>query len=229
MVTKAKVIPIIPAWSFSRLNDYRKCPQFARYKHVDKIREPGNAAMARGGEIHKLAEKFASAAKRAKVPAELELFKEEFRDLQGRKVMVEEQWAFREDWSVTGWFDKDCWARMVTDAAFFDYDREVLVIIDHKTGKLNEGHLEQLDLYALGGFAQYEEIEKIEVQLWYLDQGVIWPEVPKVYMRSELPSLKKQWEKKVKPMMADRRFSPKPGKSCSWCFFSKAKNGPCQF
>ena len=232
MPVKPIVIKRMDAWSYSRYNDYRKCPAYACYKHVQKIREPGSPALDRGSAIHALAEKFAKAKKGTKTPAELATFAAEFKQLQATKVLVEEQWAFTDKWEPTGWFDKGpagAYSRMVVDCCYMDIKRNVLVVIDHKTGKINPDHAGQLSLYALGGLLQYPACAGVEVQLWYLDHGVQVPETPKVYQRDELPALKKEWATKVKKMMADTRFAPTPSKSCGWCFYSKAKNGPCQY
>lgn len=219
----------ITAWSFSRWNDYRKCARFAYFKHVLRLKEPGNAAMDRGAAIGELAEKFAKAKKRAKCPTELQTFEQEFRDLQCRVVMSEEEWAFTSKWAKTGWFDKDAWCRVKVDCAYVDEKRNILVVIDYKTGKINETHLEQLSLYALAGMIVEPTVVGVEVQLWYLDHGVQKPDAPKIYPRSELAKLKKEWEKNTKTMLSDGRFPEKPGKACTWCHFSQAKGGPCKY
>ena len=221
----------ITAWSFSRLNDYRKCPKFAFFKHVQRLKEPGNAAMERGGKIGEMAEKFAVAKAKAVCPPELATFEEEFRVLQKHKVMSEEEWAFTAEWVPTGWFDKDAWCRVKVDA-FHMFKEELTVcgkVIDYKTGKLNPTHLDQLSLYALCAFCKYPELDAVEVQLWYLDHGVLLPDPLKLYSRDEVPTLKKEWEAGTRAMLADRRFVEKPGKACGWCHYSKGKDGPCKF
>lgn len=219
----------ITAWSFSRWNDYRKCAKFAYFKHVLRLKEPGNDAMARGAAIGEEAEKFAKAKKRAKCPPSLATFEQEFRDLQGRVIMSEEEWAFTSAWTKTGWFDRDAWCRVKVDCAYVDEARNILVVIDYKTGKINEQHLEQLSLYALAGLLMEPTVDGVEVQLWYLDQGVQKPDEQKIYPRSDEAKLKKEWAKNTKPMLSDGRFAEKPGNACRWCHFSKAKGGPCKY
>lgn len=221
----------ITAWSFSRLNDYRKCPKLAFYKHVQKLKEPGSAAMDRGSDIHEEAQVFAQKNSRTKCPESLECFEQELRVLQKNKVSLacEQQWTFTKEWKPTGWFDKDAWCRQIVDAMYIDKTRNVLVVIDHKTGKLNPAHEEQLDLYALAGLIMFPDVAGVEVQLWYHDHGVQKPDQPKVYTHLDIPALKKKWEGNVKPMLADRSFREKPGKACTWCHFSKGNGGPCKF
>lgn len=226
----------ITAWSFSRLNDWRKCAKYAYFKHVLRMKEPGSEALDRGSRIGELAEKFASpAGKRMKTPGELQTFEVEFRDLQKRKVHSEEEWAFTKEWAPTGWFDKDAWARCKVDAFHIEArgkgkDARVTgVVIDYKTGKINPVHLEQVTLYALAAFLKFPELQDVEVQLWYLDHGVLHPEPLRLFSRNDVPALKKEWDGNVGPMLRDRRFVEKPSKACTWCHFSKGKGGPCKY
>lgn len=220
----------ITAWSFSRRNDYKKCPAFAKFKHVLRIAEPGNDAMTRGAAIGEMANKFAKARKTTKCPPQLQTFEQEFRELQKKVVMAEEEWCFTSAWKRTGWFDKDAWCRVKVDACFVDGKARRAKVIDYKTGKVREEHEEQLDLYALAAFIVLEnEVDEVEVELWYLDQGVQKPDEPRVYLRDEVPALKKKWEKDVAPMLRDTRFQPKPSKACTWCFYRAANKGPCKY
>ena len=63
----------ITSWSFSRYADYKNCPLKFKLKHVDKLNEPPNEAMARGAAIHTLAEEYIKGKGRT-VPPELKLF-----------------------------------------------------------------------------------------------------------------------------------------------------------
>jgi len=225
-----KVIQQITAWSFSRLNDWRKCPQMAKFKHVDKLKEPGSKAMDRGSAIDKLAEDFCKpAAKKLPCPPELASFEEEFRQLQKLHVVTQEQWAFTSGWALTGWFDGDAWARLKTDIYTLNKKDKILTVIDVKTGKIREEHEEQVELYGLGGLLRLPSCEGVDVRLWYTDQGVEHPEKETIYTHDQLPLLKESWNDKVQPMLTDRRFTPKPGHACTWCHFRKQNGGPCKF
>lgn len=222
----------ITAWSYSRLRDYRKCPFYAKCKHVDRMKEPGNQAMDRGSAIHTLAENFVKkTAARQKCPPELAAFEEEFRTLQKRPTVVEENWAFTSQWTETGWFDKDAWCRVKVDLCFQRLDVNHLVIVDHKTGKVGtrDDYDEQAKLYATAGLIKYPTVEAVDPRLWYLDHGIEMPEDEVLFTRDQLPSLIKYWEKATKAMLTDTRFAPRPNDGCRWCHFSKAKGGPCKF
>lgn len=221
----------ITAWSFSRFNDYRKCPKYAFFKHVRRLAEPGSAALDRGSAVHEQAQVFAQKTARVKCPPELQTFEQEFRVLQKNRasLAVEQQWCFNSKWQPTEWFGQDAWCRIVVDACYVRPEDNVLVVIDHKTGKINEAHLEQLSLYALGGLLRNPDISGVEVQLWYLDHGVQKPDDVRIYTQDDARALKSEWEKKVKPMLSDGTFREKPGKACTWCHYSKGKGGPCKF
>ncbi len=220
------------AWSFSRYNDWVLCPFKAKLKHIMKLKEPGSPAMERGSEIHKLAENFVKMKAKDPCPPELATFEEEFRYLQAKGVGVETQWAFTSAWTSTGWFDRDAWCRLVVDLHWVEdlaAGGKRLILVDHKTGKINVDHEEQLSLYALGGLLKYPDVTEVKIELWYLDHGEVRPEGEKVYLRADLGNLKKTWDRRVKPMLVDTQFKPRPGDACRWCHWKAAKGGPCKF
>ena len=229
----------ITSWSYSRYACYEECPLKAKLKFVDKIKEPSAPAMARGNNIHKLAEGYTKGldyvtieedgvSKQVftkKLPPELKLFADQFKELKKSKPVVEETWAFRKDWSQTTWDDwNGCWVRIKTDAACLDGD--TLYVIDHKTGKHREGYHTQMSLYALGAMLMYPTVKTVNTQLWFLDHGT---DETAEFTSDEFSALKKDWEKRVTPMLNDTRFAPKPGNGCRFCHFSKAKGGPCKY
>lgn len=234
-----KIAAKITSWSMSRFNDYTKCPALAKYKHIDKLKEPGNEAMQRGTEIHKLAEDYVKGLI-PKLPAPLALFKDEFTKLkkvykvQSLPIFVEDQWAFKADWSETQWNNwADCWLRVKVDLAY-QTDADSLQVVDYKTGKMNDykaaEYMMQLELYALAAL-QLSINPNLTVfpKLWYLDQGVQYPPEPIKYVKKDLPELKKKWLARVKPMLNDTKFAPRASNNCRYCYFSAAKAGPCKY
>jgi RecB family exonuclease len=237
MVTK-KIIPIKPitSWSFSRYNVYRECPAKAMYKFILKLKEPGSEAMDRGTAIHLLAENYVKGIAKKLAP-ELTLFKEEFAALKKQKVkFVEESWTFKSDWTQTTFNDwNGAWLRVKLDVAYINVEHNALVIIDHKTGKIRdnktEEYKEQLELYALAGLKQHPTVELVSPRLWYLDQGVIYPDMDQeiVFERKDEAYLDKLWRGRVKAMLTDTTFKPRPGSACTYCHFKKGNNGPCKY
>lgn len=230
------------SWSYSRYRDYDKCPYYAKLKHLDKIPDGppgGSPAMARGSAIGKMAEDFVKGTLK-KLPMELKLFEAEFKAAQAlrmKNVFVEESWCFNRDWQPVAWNDWDnVWFRVKQDLCGIDEATNVLVPVDHKTGKYREGELgsyiEQLEIYSLGGMCEFPEVTGASPRLWFLDEGVIYPQINGdeiYYDRSELEQLKRKWTAKVKPMFADTTFRPKPNAKCQYCAYSCAKGGTCRY
>ena len=223
-----KPVKKIDAWSWSRYFDYITCPLKAKYKHVDKLKEPGNTAMQRGNDIHKEAEDYTKGLIKT-LPASLKLFKKEFADLKKRHPAVERQDAFDSTWShlgADGWFSKLAWLRVKMDAQYFDLKPREIVVIDHKTGKMRDGYEEQLGLYAAADIQLVQGATAVRTQLWYLDEGEI---VEQKFSFDDAKDLQKEWTKKVKPMFADARFAPRPNDKCRFCHFRKSNGGPCKY
>lgn len=227
------------AWSFSRLNDYNTCPAKFKFKHLMKLPEPGNAAMNRGSEIHKLAESYLK-GDIAKLPPELVLFKAEFQALRklykSKKLpmVVEDAWAFTKEWDQTQWNDwVKCFVRIKLDCAHFIEEGAVLVVTDWKTGKFREeqnaDYMQQLELYALAAMLVYPNLQCVRPRLGYIDAGEWFPKTPIEYTRDRIPELKKLWEGRVKPLFNDKRWAPKPNRFCQQCHYRKSNDGPCQY
>lgn len=230
----------IKAWSFSRYSVYKLCPAKAKYLFLDKLKEPKSPALENGARVHDLAEKYIK-GQIARLPVELKEFGDEFKAhrAQYKKkisgMVVEDQWAFTAGWDETTWNDwLKCWLRIKVDCAHH-LDEKTLRVRDWKTGKfrenLNEEYVEQLELYALTSLVLHPHLDAVHVELVYLDQGIIYPnrETPLIFYRADVARLKKLWEKRVKPMLSDKRFAPRPNDKCRYCHFSKAKSGPCRF
>lgn len=237
--------PIAPltSWSYSRYSDWRQCPLKCKLKHVDKLKEPPNAAMDRGNQIHKDAESFIKGTL-AKLPPELMLFKAEFAMLKklykkkSQPMVVEDNWAFTKDWTETQWNDwTHCWVRIKLDCAHYTGDG-VMVVTDWKSGKPNDykkvEYMEQLELYALSALLLHPHLTEVQVRIGWTDVGQMYPEQPAVYKQSDVKGLMKTWNARVKPMMADVKFVPKPNAMCRYCWFGQAKKidggpGLCKF
>lgn len=238
----AGTIPIktIDAWSFSRLTTYEQCPAKAKYQIIDKLPIKPNAAMDRGAKIHRQAENYVK-GKLRELPEDLQLFDEEFMQLREmfvkkseHKVMPEQKWAFTRDWVPTEYFARDTFLRVVVDCAVLNEKEGRLTVIDYKTGKIRDGYDQQLRLYAAAGFALYPFVEQVCTELWYIDQGEIKggpedDEITGVYVKDEHDDLVKEWDKRIKPMLVDKQFAPKPNNLCKWCDYSKANGGPCEY
>lgn len=223
----------ITSWSWSRIRDYEACAYYAALKHVLGIKEPGSKAMQRGSDIGKMAEQYIKGEIRT-MPPELQNFAAGFKELRAYRkrhpdrVVVEETWAFRKDWSRTKYNDwEGCVCRIKMDVARVIGTSKAwnVDVIDHKTGKYNpewdlQDYFDQLDLYATGALAIYGHLPNLTVtaKLWFLDYGIEHP-AERVYTIADLPDLKKRWEARARPMLDDKRFRPMPSRKCQYCYF----------
>ena len=230
----------ITAWSFSRWETYNQCPRKAKLKFIDKIPTTPNEAMVRGRKVHEDAEKFVN-GKLKRLPKDLQLFDDELKqlaDLKKKKssiaISLELQWAFKRDWSICNdWFSQSTWARVVLDCLVLNEREKRATVIDYKTGKIRDGYDLQLELYAAATFARFPHIEQVKTELWYIDQGEIIggdeDTGEGVYAENQADGLIQDWTQRVKPMLVDQRFAPKPSNLCRWCDFSQSNGGPCEY
>lgn len=235
MSFKSKATPapqVLTSWSFSRYSDWRQCPLKAKLKHIDKQKEPSNAAMERGNQVHKDAEAYIKGTA-AKLSPELVLFKDEFKMLRAQykkkalPMIVEDNWAFTKDWSETQWNDwVGCWVRIKLDCAHY-LEQDLLLVTDWKTGKPSSyktmEYMEQLELYALAALLMNPALERVQVRIGWTDVGEMYPLEPLIFTRADVKRLTKEWNSRVKPMMADTKFVPKPNNLCRFCWFGQAK------
>ena len=238
----AKAEKKFKSWSYSRYRDWKRCPLYAKLKHLDKLPDgdpAGSPAMARGSAIGAMAEDFVK-GKLKKLPPELDLFKAQFLALQKMKmknVWVEESWCFKRDWSHAEWNDwNNVWLRVKMDLCGIDLPTNILIPVDHKTGKYRENelgsYLEQLEIYAMGGMVKHKQVAGASPRLWFLDEGLEYPQGvgdELFYPRSDLPLLQKKWIARIQPMFDDTSFRPRPNDKCKYCNYSKARGGPCKF
>ena len=180
--------------------------------------------MDRGSAIHKEAELWLTGPKKVELPETLSLLEKEFYDLHAMKPQCEKAWAFTAAWTPTEWMAPDCWVRIKTDA--YVPTKKIDLVIDFKTGKVRDEHIQQLSLYAIGAMVLNTKSKEVDSWLWYLDQGTT---VMHSFTRKNLEMLQAEWESKTKAMLADRIFTPRPSPYCAWCSFSKRKGGPCAF
>ena len=223
------------SWSFTRYNVYKQCPYKAFLKFIEKRQEPGSAALERGARIHDEIEKYLKGEK-SRLPKDVKMSERVIKDAK-QKVkkgvgFAEASWAFRKDWSVTTYDDwYNCWLRIKVD--YHEKDGRRLIVRDWKTGKFQEynvnEYMEQLELYAVGAFKMYDDIDEVEVYLEYVDSGLTYPAAPIIYTRKDAVKLTTKWEKTTKPMLNDTVYKATPNSKCTWCHFSKAKGGSCQY
>lgn len=238
----------IKAWSFSALSTYEECPFHSKLSKILKVPElprpmPPNGktehANDRGSRVHDEAEYFVK-GERDSLLKDLKTFEPEFLALrqwyEAGKVSLEHMWCFNRDWHPVKPDDfKNTWLRIKLDALVFLTDTTGLVI-DYKTGKKwgNEiKHAQQGQLYQLGAFIKYPQLEYVTTEFWYLDQNEI---SSMNYRRDQGLRFYNKFNKRGLEMTTDTVFKPKPnGHSCKFCPYGPEefsnkwvnKNGAC--
>jgi CRISPR/Cas system-associated exonuclease Cas4 (RecB family) len=226
----------IQAVSHSRMKTHESCPRKAKYKFIDKLKEPGSPAMDRGLEIHKGLEewcKFMLGREHdidasTKIPSNgvYRTIREDLRALnKGQdkyKVEPELQVAFNKDWKIVDWFAPDTWMRVVFDFVAVSQCGNHMVLGDYKTGKVYDDHDDQADLYAVAGY--YMGAASVDVKFYYVDQNTIQPYE---YDRDELEALVAEIEARAEKVTSDRIFPTNPSWRCKYCHFRAENGGPC--
>lgn len=253
-----KLSGLVKSWSFSRYSDYTQCPAKFKYKHIDKLKEPGNAAMQRGNDVHLYAEayvsgkipplgwqdkeprpagttKFLGMIAKGFLPDELKNFKEEFLAIREAGYGSEVSWNFNDKWEPlfqTGW-SPAIWLIIKCDTHKIRGTHATF--IDYKTGKkYPDKHDKTLDLYALATMLRHPEVETVLAALWYLDipndgEDHGANETTKEYSRADLPRLQEYWTREAIGMFTDTKFAPQVNSLCRFCHFRKENGGPCKY
>lgn len=224
----------IPVWSFSSLKDYEQCPYRVYLAKIEKKPQKQSDAASRGEAMHQMAEDFVR-ADGGEVPSALAKFDMAFRELQqlhaDGKVIMEENWGIRKDWSPCEWKDPDIWGRAKLDV-FVRESESAAKIIDHKSGKKFGNELKHGDQglsYALHAFHRYPGIDTFKVEFWYLDQAET---LERLFTRRQLGVLLPRYHKRARDMTSAKTFPAKPNcNNCRWCAYGHGKfgTGDCEF
>lgn len=226
----------ISAWSYSRLSTWMQCPFKAKLLMIDKLKEPTNAAMERGNDIHKKLEIYMSADK-GRVFKEMGPYKSYLSHLRKNKkkykaFATEMQVAFNKDLAQVDWFAWNAWLRAILDLYILEDDKKA-VIIDYKTGRKKNEHVDQADMYAaifyLLNKDTFDKNGELTVQFLYVDQPNIEEILEKTYNMKTCEKHLKRFLKMGEAMTKDEAFVKKPSNNCKWCHFRKANNGPCNY
>ena len=116
---------------------------------------------------------------------------------------------------------------MITDATIF-HTKNAATVIDYKTGRKfgNEvKHAQQAQLYQLGAFLRYPDLEEITTEIWYLDQDEL---SSMTFTRNQGMRFFKYWHGRMEAMYNEKEFKPTPNaNSCKWCPYKPGKTGDC--
>lgn len=223
------------AWSYSSLTTYETCPLKDKFRR-DKAPKPFNKYLTRGIAVHQLGEDYLN-GKLKKVPTEYAQFAKPLAELKKAGAQAELELAFTRQWEPTEWFGDRTWFRCKLDVQHegpSQPDKKgdvgaLLRVIDFKTGRPKE-YPEQERINVMAALLGEPEAVAATMEFWYLDQGVVLPKKPKLYVRKNMLSgAMKEYTIRAARMEAEKKFLPKKGSHCSYCDYSRRKGGPCKF
>lgn len=201
---------------------------------------PEGVHLATGNVIHGAAEMFIRGQGGDKVPDGLrnskvsKLLKVLRQGYKDRVVRVELELAFTSSWKPTEWFSKEAWVRMKMDVIHL-LGEGVVRVIDWKTGQFKPADYDDaLNVYAVGSLTAGLG-QRAEAQLVFTQSGDFVPEKPPKAGEAgwlelkDLARAQTTWERRVKPMLNDTVYAPRPGAYCRHCPFSRNKGGPCEY
>lgn len=229
---------MITSWSYSKLDDFRRCKFAAYLKHDQKIPEPqrplrpGQTELAndRGSRYHTNCEDYVTGKVHELLPdiertfgPQLDLLRVLYAE---GMVSVEGEWGVDQGWNPVEW--KKAWHRSKLDA-MVRWSKTEATVIDYKTGRKfgNEmKHGEQMQVYQLNAFSRFPELEVVHTELWYLDQNDV---SAKTFTRSQGLRFKDNFHRQGMAITTATEFPPNPNKfSCKWCEYGPWNGGQCQ-
>lgn len=218
----------VKAWSYSRYAKHTLCPLQFKLSVIDKVQEPGSAAMERGDRVHKGIAAYIIGRAPAAPPEALQhaahvKLIEQVKAFTDKEV--EQQWGYTRGWQATGWFGGDTWFRSVLDAGVM-YEDMTFEDVDWKTGKRYGSNDDQMELQALSVMCRFKTVTHVTTRLAYLDTG---DEEIAEFPATVKEKLIAKWERKVVPMFSDTVFAPRPNEKCRFCTFSRSNKGLCKF
>jgi len=229
-------------WTASAEKDFETCPAKYRWSYLFDVSDwkklgyklapsRNSPQMDRGTAIHQtcedyLLDKITLDQLHPEISKQWRIL---LRGLKELGAIAEQMWEFDPDWnewSVNN--DYPLWLRMKIDAHYLLPRRRDRLgaarVIDYKTGKMYASNREQMEIYALGTFAKFDDVEAVTTELWYFDQGEI---DEKTFKRSSISKLARKWEQRGNKVIEATSYPEKKNRFCNWCPFSKTKGGPC--
>lgn len=221
-------------WTISALKDYETCPAKYRWSYLfdasdwlaigyKVVPDKGSPAMQRGTDVHATCEQYLLGT--IAMDGLHKDIRQSWRTLlDGLKLKgakPEVQWEVDAGWNPRMPGD-DLWLRAKIDAHYVAGDR--MVLIDFKTGKPYTANREQMEVYALLGFAMHDDVGTIQTELWYFDHDAT---DEKTFRREDAPKLARKWEQRAGRLLDAKDYPPRPNRLCGWCPYNLSKGGPC--
>lgn len=216
--------PAFTSWSYTRLNDFEKCPALFYGRHVLKLDLPG-PALLKGRKTHEDIEEYLKSPEPGPIPKAFAKFAWIVEPLKaaGQGFSVEERIALDANWQMTDWAPAHI--RFVLDVQCF-YGDETQEVIDWKTGREYPSHADSARLYGLAVMSRYTACPEVKVRFVYLDTG---KQKEWTVRRRDVPKMQAYWTARAEPLLNAENFDPAPGQHCRYCPFAKNKGGQCPY
>jgi hypothetical protein len=206
---------------------------------------PTPETWARGTAIHSMLEKIVNGG--TANPTLQEWVVEYAKKLVPAKTEID--FVFQPGWVAVSQYTKGAWARFKLDVLKIHAPPKKKgltqppygLVVDWKTGGIDKRtkmvrvdgkYDDQLEMYGVAVLSALSGIETAKIDLVFVDAAGRKDGVKDLgtVKRKDLAKLQKKWEKRVKPMLIDDVFSPRPSDyGCRYCPFEKAKGGPCPY
>jgi hypothetical protein len=226
----------MPAYSFSRLNLYDRCPWAYKTVYLDKIPRAASEALQIGSEVHDLVALYLNAllarqnqtdwnfaqglAARVLHPDALAIWTNWY---QGyilpdaiEQPQVEAKLAFNQAWQPVEWFAPAARFRLVVDFTFKQQD--LAVVVDWKTNRVLPDDVAadlQLRIYGWGvRQVFYPRAQEILLRLHFLRYGA---DREVLLGARDLDTVPQELDGIIDMVEADDKFAPTPGSFCGHC------------
>jgi hypothetical protein len=183
---------------------------------IKVVQEEESEILTWGNEVHKkMAERLGPAKKALpSTMAEYETYAAGIERIPG-KLLVEQKYGLKADFSGCGYFDSHIWYRGIGDVVVVDKERAF--ILDWKLGKVLEDSV-QLALMAACIFGNYPGVNRVDTVFMWLKHDA---KTRDVFRRDDMPGVWAGVLPRVasyKEAVEGQNFPPKPGGLCSrWC------------
>ncbi|TXH45785.1 MAG: PD-(D/E)XK nuclease family protein [Desulfurellales bacterium] len=219
-------------WSFSSLMIYETCAYRFKLEKIDRLPKlplPPDNPLERGSRIHERLEHFVRGTGAMDTEAkQISEFHNALDHMQmlysDGKVELEGDWLFDTDWNVCD--KKDVWLWSKLD--FFVRDGNHGIVGDYKTGRSQYKaveHVQQMQLYAAAAALRYPDIERLTVELWYLDEGHVRP---LEFTQEQALTFVGRFDARAKKIFDEKLWRPNPSRdTCRYCPYSPRGTGAC--
>ena len=223
-------------WTISALKDYETCPAKYQWSYLFEPKDwaaigygvvpsKGSPAMERGTQIHETCEQYILGQTPYLHQEIGPTWRAWIKDLKDIDAKPEQQWEFDSCWHPLPNKSGDpLWLRMKIDV-HYPVGKDTMHVIDYKTGKPYAANIEQVEVYALGTFAQYDDVNTVLGSLWYFDSD---EPHDKTFTRAQAPKLARKWEQRAARLLEATSYPPRPNRFCNWCPYNANKGGPCR-